>query len=292
MTIRSTAMGLSLVGVLLGTNDVSASEPTKQQCIDANSSAQELRSAGSLRAAREKLVLCVSAKCPGPVREDCAERLDEVNKAIPSLVFVAKDSTGRDLGAVRITMDGEPLAEKLDGTAIAIDPGSHRFGFEAEGLTRVEKTLIVREGDKGRRERVVFVRTATASAAAATPSGPSSDGSTQRMAGFVLGGAGALGVVIGGIVGIVAKSTYDHALNSECGPSVGLSDANKCFAKGGQDVQSAHDLATVSTVGFVGGALLLGGGAYLYFTAPKSVDVSVGPAVGLGSAGLSVHGGW
>lgn len=33
---------------------------------------------------------------------------------MPSLVFEAKDRAGNDLGAVRVTMDGQPLAEKLD----------------------------------------------------------------------------------------------------------------------------------------------------------------------------------
>lgn len=55
--------------------------PTKQECVAANEAAQDLRRAGKLRDARKKLELCVAEICPKAVREDCAQRLDDLDKA-------------------------------------------------------------------------------------------------------------------------------------------------------------------------------------------------------------------
>jgi hypothetical protein len=263
---------------------VRAADPTKQQCVSANERAQDLRRAAQLREARKELAVCVSASCPAPVREDCAARLSEVDAAMPSLVFVAKDHAGNDLSAVLVTMDGLPFADTLDGTAVAVDPGEHKFIFEGEGLPATEKVLVVHEGDKSRHVNVVL------GASVVDSPGDSEDGplapKNRRTIGFALGGAGALGVAIGGVFGIVAKTTYDHAWN-ECGK-----DARGCTPQGVSDGRAAHDQATVSTVAFVTGALLLAGGAALYFSAPKMPAVAVGPRVSPGGAGLSVETVW
>ena len=130
-----------------------AAEPNKLECIAANGSAQDLRRAGKLREAREKLAVCVSESCPGPVREDCAQRLAEVDQAMPSIVFEAKDGAGNDVASVTVTMDGQRVDKP--GMPVQADPGEHRFVFEAEGMPRTEKTIVVREGERERHERVV-----------------------------------------------------------------------------------------------------------------------------------------
>src|SRR5215469_5136429 len=110
--------------VLLASLPASAeAEVTKDQCIDANASAQTLRKNGKFREAREQLHLCLDPHCPKLVSRDCATRLDELDLAQPTIVFDAKDRTGNDLGAVKVTVDGRPLVDKLDGTAVPVDPG-------------------------------------------------------------------------------------------------------------------------------------------------------------------------
>jgi hypothetical protein len=278
-----------VLAILLAPSLARSAEPTKQQCVDANDAAQDLRQAGKLRQAREKLVLCATSSCPAIVREDCLDRLRHVDAAMPTIVFEAKDAAGNDLPNVTVTMDGQPFADKLDGTPLPLDPGDHRFVFNAQGLPSTEKRIEVREGDLGRRERLVLA--ATVQALPQTPAKeepvamapPASDGSTQRMAGMILGGAGIVGVAVGSVFGLVSKTTYDYALGSECG-----GNANACSAQGARDGQSAHGQATVATVGFVAGLALLGGGAALYFTAPHGV--SVGPTVGGDGSGLQVKG--
>ncbi len=103
----------------------------------------------------------------------------------------------------------------------------------------------------------------------------------------MLGGAGVVGLVVGSVLGLVSKGAYDHALQTECG-----NNPNGCSPQGIQDGRSAHGQAAASTVAFVAGAALLGGGALLYFTAPTPSAVGVSPTVGTNGAGLSVVGSW
>jgi hypothetical protein len=109
----------------------------------------------------------------------------------------------------------------------------------------------------------------------------------RRTMGIALGGAGALGFVVGTVFGITAKSTYDHAWSNECSQ-----DARMCSAQGVSDGKSAHDQATLSTVSFVAGALFLAGGAALYFTAPKAPSVAVASRMSPTGASLSVETVW
>jgi hypothetical protein len=273
---------LFAVGVVLVPSVARAAEPDKLACISANDSAQDLRRAGKLREAREKLVLCGSTSCPELVRQDCSQRLAEVDGVMPSIVFETKDKAGNDVAAVTITMDGQPVDKP--GMPVQADPGDHRFVFEAQGMSRTEKTIVVHEGERERHERVVLAPSAVPGPIAPAPS--SSNGDTQRTVAFVLGGAGVVGLVVGSVLGLVSKSSYDHALQTECG-----NNPNGCSPQGITDGQSAHGQAAASTVAFVAGGVLLGAGAVLYFTAPKA-SVSVGTTVGTERAGIVVTGAW
>jgi hypothetical protein len=271
---------------LVASSATAAPTMSKQECAAANEGAQDLRRAGRLREARTQLALCTATSCPGPIREDCAQRLKEVEAALPTVIFEAKNAGGHDLSAVRVTMDGEPLLDKLEGTPVVLDPGEHRFVFQSEGLRNAEETVVLREGERDRRVRIVLqspTRPSQESAATA----PAEENHTQGALGISLGAAGIAGLIVGTIFGFVAKSTYDDAVQNQCG-----GDPTRCSAQGAQDGRTAHSQATVSTAAFIGGGALLAGGALLFFTAPKSGDVSVSPAAASGGAGLALHGRW
>jgi|HubBroStandDraft_6_1064221.scaffolds.fasta_scaffold158301_2 hypothetical protein len=300
---RGAFSAVAALGVVAFAHPARAAEPTKTQCIDANEAAQPLRKSGKLRAAEERLLVCVRATCPAVVRDDCAQRLTEVRAAEPTVVFVVKDESEHDLTGVRVTMDGVELATKLDGTAIAVDPGEHHFAFEVEGRLKEERTLMLNEGDRGRQERIVLVSPVVETTTPAPPpkppepepsaeGAPPPPGRTQRQIGIALGGVGLAGVVVSSIFGIAAKNLYDHAVNTECGPSVKFMSATECLPNGITDSNAAHNYATGSTVGFVVSGALLAAGATLYFMAPRGVSVTVAPTVGAGGAGLGVGGGW
>jgi hypothetical protein len=278
-------LGVLLAGLLV-TSFASGAEQTKQKCAANSESAQDLRRAGKLHEARASFAACTAASCPGPIREDCAQRLKDIEAAMPTVVLEAKNAAGHDLSAVRVTMDGTLLREELDGTAIAIDPGEHTFAFEASGFRKTEDTAVVREGERDRRVRVVLESLAPASGIA-RDAPRSVDRDPRRPLGLALGLAGGAGIAVGAVVGLVAKATYDNALQAECG-----GDPNRCTPQGTKDGQTAHSQATASTVALVAGGVLLAGGAVLYFTAPNGRDVTVAATVGHDGGGLAVTGRW
>jgi len=108
-------------------------------------------------------------------------------------------------------------------------------------------------------------------------------GQTQRTVGLVIGGVGVVGVVVGAIAGFVAKSKFDDL---PC-------NGNVCPPSAVAELESAQSLARAATVSVVAGAAALGGGAIVFFTAPRP-KTSPAPTLGLGpavqGAGLAVAG--
>lgn len=309
---RSRALALLAVGLAMTPSAVRA-DPTKDQCVDADTAAQSLRRAGHLAAAREQLRTCVAPACPALVRDDCTQRLDELQHAQPTIVFEAQDNAGHDLTAVTVRIDGRPWLDHLDGAAVPVDPGSHTFAFEAAGQVSHEQLFVIREGEKARRERVSFrppsaaapteissaVETAPtsgnalAAAPAARNDGPAASevrpGQAQRTIGLVIGGVGIAGIVVGGISGVIAASTWNRAKDA-CMPASCLA-----HAQAETERSSALTAATISTIGFVAGSALAVGGLALILTAPPGSPgsmraIRIVPVLWAGSGGVWFEG--
>jgi hypothetical protein len=269
-----------------------AEGPSKRECVAASETGQGLRSAGRLRDARTKFRECVSQSCPRPVREDCAQRVAEMETAIPTLVLAAKDLAGNDLLAVAVRVDGQSLADPLGGKAIEVDPGEHQFTFQVEGEPPVEKSVVVRQGDKNRLIQVVIGQAPSpplepvAPKPAAPPHPPPvSDDSTWRLAGITLGAVGVGAAGAGLVLSLLAKSTYDHALSAECD-----GNPHACTPQGAIDGRTAHAEAEGATASFIGAGVLVAGGAVLFFTTPNGARVA--PVVGYRSTGVSLEVPW
>jgi hypothetical protein len=144
--------------ICFGDSAVWAADPTVDECLEAHQRAQRMVKAGELRAARQKLLRCQESACPAVVREDCRERYAAVEKATPTIVFVALDSRGNELNlaAVRATIDDLPLPDQLSPTPIAVDPGDHALRLEYLGLPPASRKVTILEGEKGRRVVVSF----------------------------------------------------------------------------------------------------------------------------------------
>jgi hypothetical protein len=263
------ARWLPVVAVAVFTAAPSWADGTKAECLAANLSAQSLRRDGKLRATREQLRLCANPRCPAMVRDDCAQRMDELERAQPSVVFEVKDATGADVTGVRVSMDGRLLADRLDGTALPVDPGSHEFVFAAAGQTSVTRTLFFTEGAKGRREGVVL----------------GGGMGRQRVVAIVLGAAGLAGIVVGVTAGALAWSA-EGAQESDCGSPTSCPRYPQALA----DHRAGSTDGAISTVGFVAGPALAGAAVLLYVTGrPSSPAAGVGwllPAVGPVARGL------
>lgn len=147
---RSRALAIA---ILLGAPAARAQAPAAaapaEACFQAYEDAQRLRQKNQLVRARGELIRCGAGSCPAALRADCVTWLAEVERALPTLVLSARAGQ-HDVTAVRVSVDGEPLLERLDGSAVALDPGTHTLRFEAPGHQPVERTLVVREGEKAR----------------------------------------------------------------------------------------------------------------------------------------------
>lgn len=283
-------------------SEARAADPTTRECLAASEASLTLRRHHQLREAHAQLLICSAPSCPGDVRDECLRRAGELKATMPTVVFIAQDGAGNDLTAVKVAMDGQAIADHLEGTALAVDPGEHTFTFALAGRGTVEKKLVIHEGEKARREKIVFQVPAAPAAASDEPTGSpallahppeptTDDGSasfgTQRIWAVVAAGAGVVAVGVGVGFGLDAMAKHDQA-KKVC-PDTACPDQN------GVDLwnQASH-AGTVSTVAFVAGGVALAGAAALWFTAPdghsssedRTARISVGPA------GLLVSGVW
>jgi hypothetical protein len=281
--LRAAAV-LALLGTALSVAPPAlAGEPSIGDCLLAAEASLKLRGEHKLRLTRTQLLVCSAPSCPAEVRQECMKRIDEVNAASPTIVLAVK-SGGKEMSAVNVTVDGQLLADHLDGSALSVDPGAHEFTFEAKGLPPLTETIILHEGEKDRRETVIL------GGGPKTPAPSSSDntattvptegetvapkdedtGNTQRVLGIVTGGVGVAGLAVGSVFGVFASSAWNKA-KTEC------SSGTDCPSNAMNDRSSALTDATVSTVGFIAGGVLAVGGVVLFLTAPRAD----GPKVGL-----------
>lgn len=155
------------VATLVSVAGAARAQTSKEQCRAAYEQGQLLRRESRPRASKEQLAVCARAECPDLVRADCIRWLDEVEHAVPTIVLEAHTESG-DADVVHVTMDGAPLAERIDGRPIEVDPGRHAFRFELPGRPPYEVNLVIVEGQKDR----PVVATWSAPAPAAPPPPP------------------------------------------------------------------------------------------------------------------------
>jgi hypothetical protein len=246
----------------------------KAACLSATEQGQSLRVAHKLVEARAQFLLCARPTCPKMIQEACGGWLGEVDKSLPTVVLTAKGAGGANLIDVAVTVDGQPLATRLDGESVPVDPGAHVFHFAQSGGATLDKPFVVLEGQKDQRFEVTGLGTASAA-------GDESAGHTRRLVGLGLGGAGVVGLIVGGIFGGLTFSAWSSA-NGACPSHTG------CSAAALSDRANAETFGTVSDIGFIGGGVLAAGGVALYFTAPKAGPSAVG--VDIRPGGLALRG--
>lgn len=111
----------------------------KQECVAAYEKTQTLRDQGKLLDARKQAVVCSAPACPSQAIKDCVQWLAAIDASLPTVVLMALDPAGAETLDVRVTVDGQALAAKLDGKAVALDPGQHVLRFEMAGAEAVEQ---------------------------------------------------------------------------------------------------------------------------------------------------------
>jgi hypothetical protein len=213
-----------------------------------------------------------------------------VNAQIPTIIFEAKDPAGNDLSTVKVTVDGDVLVERLEGSALSIDPGDHVFTFETAGQPTVTKRFVIREAEKERREAIQFgtpiVRPAPGPPVMGAPAAPPPNEKlgTQKVVALTAAGVGVIGLGVGTALGILAISKKSDA-QTACPES-------QCTTQDGVNKWSqAGSTGNISTIGFIVGGVALAGAAVLWFTAPSS-NGAASTQVGVGPGSIQLKGTW
>jgi hypothetical protein len=199
-----------------------AAEPDLKACVASYEDGQHLLHEGELRRAHEQLLVCARAPCPREMWPDCMRWLSESEQRMPSIVLGAQDADGLDATDVRVTIDGKPLAERLDSHAIDVDPGEHLLVFQ-RGDETIQQKIVLGEGEKRRLVRVQLHRPKEATRDSSPPPRKASGGGDGvPMATYVAGGIGvvALGAFTG--FGLAGRSDYmdlEHTCSPHCSSS-------------------------------------------------------------------------
>jgi len=306
---NSRIVALAIAAAIEWAGIAQAAEPTTGECLTASNASLKLSYDHKLLTERAQLLVCAAASCPNEIRKECLRRVDEVNAALPSVVFEVKDSAGNDITAVKLTMDGEVLATQLEGLAIPLDPGAHKFAFEAQGFLPFEQQFVIRESQKGRRELIVL----SPPVSPVTPTGggvvvetqrvpPPADATNpvgeskgplidQKTLSYIFGGVGVAGVLAGTIFGIEVGSKNSKS-RSICPTGQPCTPDEK--ANYDSSVSDARTARALSVVGFGVGAAGLATGAILFFTARSANSTRVGfvPSMGPNRVGATLQGAW
>jgi hypothetical protein len=191
--------------------DISAEERrAKQACVDAHEATQSAKAAGKLLDARKQALSCAVAHCPGVLREECSGFMLQLDRDIPTVSLRARDERGRDVLDVEVEVDGRLLTVEMEGTSLPLDPGRHRFRFEAEGFEPSERKVLVVEGQKNQLVEVTMEKVKPPPPPPEPPTDP------MLVAGFVVGGLGVGGLVAFAVLGGIGLS--ERADLEQCRP--------------------------------------------------------------------------
>ncbi len=185
-------------------------------------------------------LLAVPAKPddPEPFEEarSKAEALDtELDARIASMRFIV---SGLAPGAVaHVTVDGESVPAAALAMPFRVNPGAHRIVARSAGAMA---TRAVSLAERQVLDVPLALSTPAAPPPAAAPAEPKQNLPTVTL---VAGGVAAAGLIVGSVTGLLALAKT-HDAEAGC-------RNQQCPPKTWSDLDSAHSLATVSSVSFV-----------------------------------------
>ena len=211
---------------------------------------------------------------------------DDLEQRIPSVQITLKNVP--EGAAPTVTVDGTALPAAALALPRKLNPGHHVIAANA-GSSEGHVDVDVHE----RESKPVLVELAPPALSVVTPTSIEPSPKKDRTLTYAAFGVGAAGLVVGGITGLLSISKTsglkDQCPNNKCPAATYDSQAFQ------NDKSSAQTMGTISTVGFiVGGAgiavgvvsLFLGGKASASTTGKAALTPTLGPWVGVGSAGF------
>lgn len=187
---------------------------------------------------------------------------------------------------LEVVLDGVALGPASLASALPVDPGEHVIEARAPGHRPWHKTLSIPDGPA--ETEVVVPALEPESDAAGSHRTATTTGDEQRLAGWIVGGVGVVGLAVMAGFGARAASQASSA-DDEC-------EGRFCSQAGLDGHAAARTSATVATVGFVIGILGVGTGVTLLLTAPSDDSAEttafLSPDIGPDGGGLSMGVSW
>ena len=266
------------------------SATAKDECIDAHSRGQDARGKGQLTRARQLFLACAQSSCPTLIQGDCARFGEDIERLLPTVSFVARDSHSVDLPNTSVYVDDVLVTGRLDdGKAFEADPGKHVIRFVHDGKETTLK-VVLNQGEKGRVLSATFASASapaaptTATATAATPAPPAPSRSAFPL---VVAGFGGAALVTGGVLfalGLNKVPANCSVASKDCAAPPGDAAFN--------DAHNGMSMANVGAGVAIGGAVVLITGLVLYLTSHPTTPTTTGqlvqPWVARGASGLAV----
>ncbi|HWO09989.1 MAG TPA: hypothetical protein VNN80_10935 [Polyangiaceae bacterium] len=248
-----------------------AADDGVDQCMQSYEVGQRLRREGDLVGAAAELLVCGGPACPVRMQGDCQRWLDDIERATPAVVFRVRNERGAWLTHVTASIDGA-APRRLDGRALAMNPGEHVIVFEREGYRPLRTPVIVSEGEKLERRVVTLAALSPPAEAGVEPAPiepaapPPSVPPTPAADGRSLWGPLALGgVAVAGGVGFAyfgVRAQGREADLEQCTPN--------CSRDRVDDVKDDYLRANISLgIGLAG---LVGAGLWLLLDRPEAPD--------------------
>lgn len=209
-------------------------------------------------------------------RRKAKKLLGQLEKRIPTLqVELPADFAGK------VLVDGEERDPASLTEPLRVDPGEHTVQAEAEGFKPFSESIVLEEGDKKNLTVLLTEQPKSDPKPLAAQEDKADKGSsTQKTLGWVSLAVGGVGLAVGTVMGLQARSTRDE-LDDKCRD-------NRCTEAERDLYDEGKSQADIATAGFIVGGVGIGLGAFLLLTAdsespapePAADEARIEPVIG------------
>ena len=191
-----------------------------------------------------------------------------------------------------LTIDGVPVAARLDGKPLPVDPGVHTFHVEAAGYPPVEQRVVVHAGEKSRLVAITLAKPGPPVTATPAPLPASAPADTHaptpqatRASAWVFGGLAIVAFGTEAYFGLSGLGDRSHLKSQPCAQTASCSQSS---------VDSIKTKFTVADIALGVGVASAAISAYLFIAGPKQTPPETATAVDVtplpGGAAMRVGG--
>lgn len=250
-----------LLPLLFGVNVARASPPkTVDECIDKHAEAQRQSFSNHLRAARDIASECTHAICPPEIQSECAGFVASLEPRLGSLIVRVRQGEA-EVTTARVFVGEELLTERVGRDELEVDPGMLKVAVVLPDGARREATVLVAEGERGKRMDFSFPARAASDATSPNEQTTTTPLDTERPIPalvWVFGGLAVASAAGFATLGLHGAAREDALIDAGCRPFCAQDEVdairNEYIAA---DVLLGVSIASLAT------------GAVIFFTRPE-----------------------